>query len=370
MKKKIIAGVVVISLIVGGTSVYAYNQHLSALEEQRLEEVRLGNLNAAYDSVESFYKDERTALSDNIDDESFKLSIELINKVEDEETKALLLSEIDNIKLLFNYQTIIHSYLDEDSVLKSYVTHEDLEKTNNELQDIKAINESIFNSLNELLNVAIEQMDVLIASDKQLLLLEDSLKRADLEDTEKLIASIKNESIKKEYTGKFKEIEKSLIAKEEAEKEEELRLKAAAEEAQRQAEELAKKESVQNNNTNSTSSVLTTTNSSNSTKESSKTTNTSNTTNVSNNKNTDSGKTNVNTSGNSSSNKNSDKSSSGSTSPDNTKPTSSNSKQEGASNNGGNIKNVQKTDEGTIKNHGGSQEGANTYERGTFEWDG
>lgn len=228
MNKKIIAGMVAISLLAGtGTGVYAYNQKVEA---EQLEQLKIENLEDAKLAVDSLYDSSKTRLSEDVL-EKLKIAENAVGKLDDSKQKSSLLNEIKDVKEISEVQEKVYSTLN-NNVLVEDVTEEQLEDILAHLVVIKEINEPIYKYLSEYLSEAEKQLADINAVIKHIANAEEKLNRESYNAAQKSVEKVKNENKKKELQQKLAAINEKLIAKEEeAQRKQAEQAKLAAEKA-------------------------------------------------------------------------------------------------------------------------------------------
>ncbi|MGG0888904.1 hypothetical protein [Cytobacillus horneckiae] len=226
MNKKIVAGMVAVSLLAGtGTGVYAYNQKVEA---EQLEQLKIENLEDAKLAVDSLYNSSKTRLSEDVL-EKLQVAEKTVEKLDDSKQKSSLLKEIKDVKEISEVQEEVYSTLN-NSVLVEDVTEEQLEDILANIVVIKEINEPIYKHLSEYLSEAEKQLADMNAAIKHIGNAEEKLSRESYEDAQKSVEKVKNEVKKKELQHKLAAVNEKLIAKEDEEEQAKLAAEKAASE--------------------------------------------------------------------------------------------------------------------------------------------
>lgn len=214
MKKKVIIGLVVFTLIAGtGTGVYAYNQKVQAAE---MEKLRVETLKKAEYAVDSLYnKDHTTMLAEDIE-KKIQLAEKAVAKVKEEKDKYQLSKEITEVKDIAKIQESVYSTL-ENGVMTDSVTIDQLNEISQNLKIVKNKNESIYNHLTKYLSDTQEQLTTFEAANKAT---EEALKTLDRKKYNSALAladKVKNESKKESLKKQLTQVNEKIIAKEEDE---------------------------------------------------------------------------------------------------------------------------------------------------------
>lgn len=252
LNKKIIASMVAVSLLAGtGTGVYAYNQKIEA---EKLEQLRIENLENAKSAVDSLYNNSKTRLSEDVL-EKLKAAEKAVGNLDDNKQKTSLLKEIVNVKEISKVQGKVYATL-KNNVLVEDVTEEQLEDILTNLVVIKEINEPIYKHLSEYVSEAEDQLADINAAIKHIGNAEEKLNRESYEDAQKSVEKVKNGVKKKELQQKLAAVNEKLVAKEdEAKRKQEEQAKLAAEKAASENTSINQsagnhQSAISNNNTN------------------------------------------------------------------------------------------------------------------------
>lgn len=219
MKVKFISSFVAVSLVVGGTGVYAYNQHLQAVEKERVEQEQIKlNLETAEEKVKGLYNEDRTKLAVEISSK-IEEAINAVSLVEPEADQVRLFNEIEDVKKLANAQKLAYGLLVENFIADS-TTLESIESVKKEVLEVKTINHAIFSYLLDYVNEASEQLTILQTAEGAVEQAESSLDN-EFHDTAKLLVEkVKHEGKREEFNKRLDVVKLELVAMEEQRKKE------------------------------------------------------------------------------------------------------------------------------------------------------
>lgn len=236
MKKKIISGTIAVSLVVGGTSIYAYNQHVQSVE---LEQFRLETLNNAQSFVESFYNEDKTLLAEDLTIQKIDQALLEIEKVDNLQTKELLYQEVHQVREMFEVQTEVYSLLVNGVVVDTISTIQ-LDDISKNLTNIKNYNESIYHYLQEYVKEATNQNILIELATKEVEKAEETLDKDNSENALFYVEEIKNEAIKEKLSKRLLIVNNEIL-----ELKAETKRLAEEEKERKEAEEKARVESEQ-----------------------------------------------------------------------------------------------------------------------------
>ncbi|MFS0882750.1 hypothetical protein [Metabacillus niabensis] len=357
VKKKIIVGAVTLTLLAGaGVGVFAYNNHVEALELERIEKVKKENYEKAEAAILSLYNKDKTSLAENINAEMIANAKKLMVKVEDKKNLDYLNAELKNINTMYDAQLKVQELLNEN-ILADNVSKEQLSEAEKLIEKTKSISETFYNDLKNNYTTANEQYGYIVATQTKVSNLEKNPTRDAYNESIEAVKGILNKSYRDNLSNKLVKINELLtkkeneikLAKELEKKEKEISEKVTTSENYEKASRNNKNETSSSNN----NSVQKKTSSNKSSNES------SNVTNKSTNKSSSS-----TAKSNSSSTSTSNKTSSNKTSGEN-KNSSSNKPSSSSSSNKPNSGGV--VVDGVKKDGGGDiKDSDRTYETGTF----
>lgn len=198
MKKKIIAGIAVATIAVGGFGgAYVYNKQAEAKEIAKVEANESNHFKAAIAAVRTLNK--------NLNEKNLLAAKEKTELVSDKTAKKSLLADIEQAEKKINFSKELNKASNKKGVLKPGVTKKQigsLEKALDTIHDKKFVNkESIF------LKSLSQQLKSVEKSNKALKAGVKSEKDIDL--VKKEINKIKNPEVKKELQKKLAKLEKN-----------------------------------------------------------------------------------------------------------------------------------------------------------------
>ncbi|MEI2356693.1 hypothetical protein [Mesobacillus zeae] len=212
MKKKIIVGVVTVSLL-AGTGLYSYNQRVLAKEAAQIEQIQIEKLENAERAVDSLYNSKRTMLAGDLKTKLKKAEI-AVSKVEKTGAKERLSKEIRQVKKIAKVQQEVYGTL-KNGVLIKNVTLENLKEINQSLITIKSQNERIYAYLAEYLSEANSQLTAIDTALNKVKEAEKSLDRKMYNNALKLVNKVKNPVKREELSKKLEQVNTKLVAMEE-----------------------------------------------------------------------------------------------------------------------------------------------------------
>ncbi|MEI5906822.1 hypothetical protein WAK64_07085 [Bacillus spongiae] len=249
MEKKIIIGILSATLVTGGLGGIAYNKYVQAVEVEKLELQQKEHLEKAKSSVLGLYSEDKNALSESITSELILEAEKLVIKVEKKSDREQLQQEIENVQTMFDTQNSIFSLL-KDNKLVDNITKEQLNEVSIQIEEVKSINETFYQTLKKYFDLANTQYTDLIATTEKIKELEQSPDRTTYKEVEKLVSKVLNESQKSELIERVAKVDSILTEQEEEAK----RIAQAAKEAEERAKQEASVSVASSNNQTSASS--------------------------------------------------------------------------------------------------------------------
>jgi len=198
MKKKIIAGIAVATIAVGGFGgAYVYNKQAEAKEIAEVEAKESNHFKEAIAAVRQLNK--------NLNEKNLLAAKSKTELVSDKTAKKSLLADIKEAEKKIHFSKELGYVTDKKGVIKSGVTKKQISSLKKELA---AINDKKFvKKESKLLKGLSEQQKVLEKSNKAL---KAGMKsRKDIDLAEKEISKIKNPVLKEEMKKKLAKLEKS-----------------------------------------------------------------------------------------------------------------------------------------------------------------
>lgn len=198
MKKKIIAGIAVATIAIGGFGgAYVYNKQAEAKEIAKVEAKESNHFKAAIAAVRTLNK--------NLNEKNLLAAKEKTELVSDKTAKKSLLAEIAEAEKKIKYSKELGNVSNKKGVIKSGVTKKQissLKKTLASINDKKFVEKE-----SKFLKSLLEQQKVLAKSNEVLKAGVKSEKDIDL--AKKSISKIKNPKLKKEMQDKLAKLEKN-----------------------------------------------------------------------------------------------------------------------------------------------------------------
>jgi peptidoglycan DL-endopeptidase CwlO len=210
MKKKIAISAFTLSLLVGGTGIYAYNH---AMEAAQLKQLKLETLQDARKAVDSLYNSKRTRLSENIE-KKIETANKAVNKLQEDSEKHELIREISRVEKIAKVQYEVYSTIENGSITEN-LTAEHLDTITQKLIVIKSISGPIYAHLSDYLSKAHAQLKTL---DEAMMKIKEAEKSISLQTYNKALIAVEevNNTVKKdELKNRLNRVKQTLVAMEE-----------------------------------------------------------------------------------------------------------------------------------------------------------